>query len=191
MIELRPNHWAYPEDLGRSTFGREDPPELVERCISYFSRGGASHRAHKAKGRLISAKTRGRLVQTKRKAGSESLREALDEAEATINRLLAFVPRRAPEIPSERLQEIGREVVAKARDLFQVDVVPIVTPETDEDSQAAHRLTVVAPPGEMEPAEWARRSFVLHRYIAGMLTMPERESLRLSVKPGMAGGSSR
>lgn len=180
MIQVADDHWVHEDDLRRQVFGREDEDDIVDECVTYFHERGGDEAsalvAHRAAGRLVAARVR--------RAASGLAAEQMRKKDAVIDRLLAFVPRREPEIPESRLVSFVGELVDAARQRFgEGTFVPFVTPETDPDSQAAHRLTLIAEPEAMDPMKWADATFSLHVWAAENLDEPERRALRLVVMP--------
>ncbi len=85
--------WLREEDLAAAIPGREDSPRLIAECIEYLR---LRHRRIRAE-QGIDERTRNAIfhAHVQRAAASPRMRELeqqVAQQEATINRLLAFVP---------------------------------------------------------------------------------------------------
>lgn len=189
MIEVREGHWVHEPDLAAPVHGRHDPHELSELCVDVLAfrehaRGGSkvgysSERSHRAKSKLLSAKVKHAAVR-----GDVDLREENQKLHRAIDRLLAFVPARAPEISEERLTELAREVARFAQELFGPRCVAVLKPEHDPDTTAAYRLTLTVPAGDSDFDGLAEGAFRLQHHVAEIATDDEFRAVRVLVELG-------
>lgn len=192
MFKVFKERWLSDRDLAKSPFGRDDPPELIEQCGDYLSQRTTGEHAAIDLSSTADRKTKAALVSAQVQASVQArlptrdLERRLALAEATIDRLLAFVPARAKEIRDTRLDAIVEELSAKAAELLPGSrrVRVSVTPEADVDSAACHRIIVsLVVPTTLDANRFAGASTELHRWLAAATDVDEYKAIRLLIEP--------
>lgn len=196
MTRVLRSNWLRYKDFANARLGRpDDPPELVDRCWRYLTeehtgqfravtRPLSSSAAHRVQADLLAERVR-RAATGYPPARSDTERQ-LAAATATIDRLLAFVPPRAAEIPPERLSEIAKSVIRTARVEFvhAKSVLLLLDGETDTDTEASCRMsvTVEVPPQHANPEELARAVRATHASLTNTSSRAEYAAIRLIVE---------
>lgn len=114
------------------------------------------------------------------------LERRLERQEAAIARLTAALfPERADPIADARLHEILRTLVEQARTIFSGRTVTgTAVPLHDPETTAVHHLMLrVAGGKEIDPTDFAARTFELHCYAADYLSQEELEAVLIGVEP--------
>jgi hypothetical protein len=167
--------------------GRADTQADVIGCTVYLGhrqsrRRGPTHEiALKAKSAIATAIVRNSI----RPAKSTDSEQELVEANRTIDRLLAFVPVRAPSVPFERLTAILRELdnIASQSFLGFQRTAITVEPEGERDTTACHRVTVrVFSTSTADARSMAEGIAALHLALAELTTPDELQAITLLVE---------
>jgi hypothetical protein len=174
--------WVHKRDLERSINGRVDPPELVERCEKYLAEEWSES------GVKEHAPTVAQAQQVQAELAAECVRKAakLEEANAAISRLLAFVPARAHELPNHRLQALVIELSRATNEAFPAAPRVVITtaPETDTETEACHQISVsVSLPTGVDMASIVAGVSRVHYAAATFLTPDELMAVRVDVNP--------
>lgn len=187
MRSVSIGEWVHRTDIERQIPARDDPRELIDVCWDYLvqyhltrlSVTRTKQAARRATAGLIAARIA--RSATRPQTDLEKRVEAQDRA---IARLLAFVPTRAKPIREDRLTAIIRDLTSLGREVFPGSQV-VVTPEneTDEETEACHRLVLrVEQPGT-DPEVFAAGATRLHRFLAQELLPEEYLAINLFVEP--------
>lgn len=147
MIPYVTDRWICEEDLATPIAGRDDSESVVWGCIRYLrarSRGGVRMVAagvdEKARNALVHARVQTAAISPR----VRELERQLIQQEATITRLLAFVPARFGAVHPARLQEIVELVKTTAEATFADHRVETrVLDEREAGTEACHRIEVV------------------------------------------------
>ena len=200
MIKTRVGYlWA--SDLSRELYGREDGPELVSECIAYLKH---SHRVHprpepqsspshrNVRQALIAAHVR-RAIGSRPELGEledriQGQQERLERQAAAIDRLLAFVPRREPPVLEQRLEELRLSVLSTAEAYAEdadVEISAVIAPETDLDTPASHRISVLIGEGAgLSTKDLLDLEDYLNEHLIEITVPSESRALVVEVVPG-------
>ena len=180
--------WVFRADVEGRVPGREDPPELGERCWNYLARHhlrehyiASQEAARKAGPALAAAKV---LRSAGTRTGHSDLEKRLAEQEEVISRLLAFVPTRARPLEPKRMKAIVVDLLEKAHEVFPKarQIYAITYQETAEDTEACERIVVTVADGlDMEPDAFVAGTMLLHRHLAERLASDEYRAVNLIV----------
>lgn len=187
MIDRGSNRWIHRQDLESDPSGREDTAEHKAVCLEYLVDPTAS--SPPSEGAALAQRVQAQLVAARVRDATSTradLERRLEQANATIDRLLAFVPARAPQIPEPRLDELVsgllRSVTANFPSASLVAVV--VAQELDRDTEACHKITLkIELPDSVEASAIAAGIQAAHRYFAQAASVNERLAVRLIVAP--------
>lgn len=191
MLRLSPTQSIGYWDLARVTAGREDAPELIDRCWQYLEERNTNEFRVVSLDRTGVKRTKAELVaahvQTEiaSRGGISSLQRRLADAEATIDRLLAFVPVRSGDLGRERLDMIVQELLATvARELHGVSRTTVqVVDESDPETTACHRMMLTVDwDVDNDPIGLASAVTLLHQRFAQLITPAEFPSINLLVE---------
>jgi hypothetical protein len=201
MIPSTHKRWIGREDFTSSDAARGDDVALARSCWEYLShrttgefeavriapQGNETRLLADLVAASIQASVQRRASEIEaRSSNVERLESLLASANATIDRLLAFVPSRAAVLSAERmavladcLGDITRQRVPNA---LNVTVTSI--PEQDPNSSASHRVTVrfqVA--GSPDMTALSEQIRAIFADLVEQTTSDEFEALRLFVDP--------
>lgn len=183
-LNVRQNRWIIQSDFARPISGREDPDDLIEECWHHLE--VSAEQPHVVgRGRFV---TSSELIAARIHAAAgggtpvDELRELVVRQQATIDRLLAFVPTRARPLSSARLEwliELLNELCTRLFDNHRINV----TEEDDPESDACHRITIdVAPASEIDPEAFVAATIRLLAEVAGSVSEQEFEAIRILVE---------
>jgi hypothetical protein len=190
MLPVSPDRHISQWDLARPFAGRQDEPELVDICWRYLVerqdrelRPEESEQSQRrANAEVVSARI---LAAAKSSVSTAELSRRLGDAEATIDRLLAFVPTRSALIGSDRLRELSL-AVAKSLETVLPKIRRIessISPETEVDTDACHRIAILVLHDSLAEADemFAKAEIAAHRALAVNSNQAELQSVRLIV----------
>lgn len=191
-IPVSGQRWLHRADFDNPGFGREDPPGLGNECWEYLESWEehaeqlipTPERAQRATAELIAARVR---AATGPHALDRELRRTVERQQATITKLLAFVPTRSGMIAEGRLMELSALVEAAAQEIFQVRKVDVILEsEPDDDTTACHRVTVkVHVDSAFDVAWFSDRTLDLDGFVVAETSEEEIQALRVFVEPSM------
>jgi len=189
-MRVADQRWLYRSDFEGAVLGRDDPPELSDECWGYLEDWEIHarqlipppDRAQRATAELIAARVRS---ATGTHAAERELRRTVERQQATINRLLAFVPTRSGSLQSERLGALISRLTEVARTSFANEDVQVTAEiEDDDDTTAYHRLIVEVPVSdEFDVSAFATASARLDVFLAEAVTATELQAIRLLIEP--------
>jgi hypothetical protein len=176
----------------KRTPGRDDPPHLIDTCWRYLDERTTGENRIPTSDPQSDRKIRSEIATAHLQAGFgsrgaiTSLQKRLADAETTIDRLLAFVPTRARDLATQRLNEITKHLLDRAAQLFPDSNRTFVQiqEESDPDTPACHRLQLsIDVDVSKDPTTFAHGVTSLHRALVEVTTPQELSSLRLLVEP--------
>jgi hypothetical protein len=186
--------WLHRSDLNASAFGREDPQSLSDDCWEYLEDWEehakqlipTPERAQRATAELIAARIR---AATGSHAAERELRRTVERQQATINRLLAFVPTRSGAVDTSRLAAIVENIRTAAETIFHVPQIEVTEElEPEDDTTAYHRITVEIPvTPEFDVALFFQRTTELDHFVANELSDEEIHAIRVLIEPRVDG----
>jgi hypothetical protein len=187
--------WCRLEDILAPIPGREDPESMIEAAKRYLLRAEITgvHRVHsESRAKRAQARVAASIVQqsaSRVRKPDGALEQQLADAHATIDRLLAFVPSRAPGISKERIYQIASALIAATRELIPVsEPIALVGPEEDPESEARDRIAIhFKVPADYELGDLSNAIFRIHRRLAELTTPMEHRAIHLSVEPLLEG----
>lgn len=199
-IQIRTNRWLHRADFDRDPFGRADPAELIDDCWEQLESQAAepltpasSDRPLKATGKLVAARVRASAgvhsaADPELKRLIEQQQRIIRQQQGAIDRLLAFVPTRTRILEQSRLTEIVENVSKAVSHFFTgQEYTTTVSPETDEDTPACHRVVLeIVYASNFDSADFVERVAGLQRHMAETLSVEEFQSLRVFVEPRFA-----
>ncbi|MBK6845752.1 MAG: hypothetical protein IPG88_26355 [Gemmatimonadetes bacterium] len=204
MITRSHKRWISRDDFTSSAAAREDEVGLADSCWVYLNtratgefeaieqapRGDDTRLLADLVAASIQVSVQRRAEEFEgRQSRTHHLESLLAAANATIDRLLAFVPARAAALPAERLAVLADIVVdsTRARVPGAENVAVTVTPEQDPNVSASHRLGVrFHVPTQTDLSALAQQIQGIFTDLAGQTTGEEFESLRLLIDPEFA-----
>lgn len=181
--------WLRPSDVLGGVPGRDDPGELKLRCLRHLRRQlgspkGSSARESAFRVKAQVATERIRASASAAASAAPSLVEQLEDAKATIDVLLAYVPKHHKELEASHVQDVLRRVASAGFATFGnwPSIVTAAT-ETSRDSFACHRITLVIQVRDTDdPVMLAEREIAFHREANSLLNEEERLSVQLHVE---------
>lgn len=184
MIKASSDHWVSRHDIARTIPGRDDSPEMIERCWEYLversSPTSGLGYTEAARSEVVAAKVRS---SARGSASPHGVEERLAAQQETIDRLLAFVPKRSHFIEPNRLLEIMARLGMEAAELLPGSNPAVVEePEADSDTPAFHRIAVtLSTPTDRDILDVARSILKLHKLVAEITSPDEFAAIRLTV----------
>lgn len=192
MFQIDDDRWVHAHDIAAEIPGRDDPADAKESCLAYLGRRAYPSQPRrvtdvrtvlKAQGDLAAIHV---LTSARPKSREAELEQRLQLAEKAIDRLLAFVPARAAEIPAARLRELQGIVHRASVSSFPkaTRIASQIQVEDDLDSDACHRMVFeIAVPDSEDPSDVVAGIRAVHQIFARSATPEERRAIRLLVEP--------